>query len=223
MARLPVDEKVMVNVDLIDEAPFNPPGRVLSKRIQKLVTSIEKRGIIMPLTGYYAGKRISLIDGHRRLASARAAGLTEVPMVIRKVRDEQEAKEIYAEVNSTSSKIGGNESLAIWLTEPGAVTESARVKFEQMERVVGRDMIQTVVDNGFSVDVFVHATRLTRYCSPAADGRRANEFTRKAVSWLMESCSSQFARKAMSAGQSPRVLATAINNNKPLIFRVSVS
>ncbi len=73
-----------VLVERIDADETNVRSRM--QGIEELAASIKTHGVIQPLVGTTnADGRVKLIAGHRRLAAARLAGLTHVPIVLREV------------------------------------------------------------------------------------------------------------------------------------------
>jgi len=78
-----------VPIDLIVPNPYNP--RVVTKPDPALVASVRAHGIIEPLVVRPLGDgRYEIVAGERRYRAALEAGLTEVPVVVREV-DDQEA------------------------------------------------------------------------------------------------------------------------------------
>jgi ParB family chromosome partitioning protein len=74
--------------------PFQPRQYFDSERLQELTRAIQSQGIIEPLVvrparqnGGSDGPLFELIAGERRLRAARAAGLDEVPVVVRTLDD----------------------------------------------------------------------------------------------------------------------------------------
>src|SRR3990167_4474596 len=57
--------------------------------LTELTASIKDRGVLQPLIVQEDG---TLVDGHRRLAAAKAAGLKTVPVQIQEVRPEERAE-----------------------------------------------------------------------------------------------------------------------------------
>ena len=77
-------------VEKIGSNPFQPRDQFDDELIQELASSIEKQGIIQPITVRKLGyDQYQLISGERRLRAAKVAGLTEVPCYIRVANDEQ--------------------------------------------------------------------------------------------------------------------------------------
>lgn len=64
----------VVSVDLIEINPFQPRDQFDPEALEELRASIEKLGIIQPLTLRRVGNRYQLISGERRLRAARLLG-----------------------------------------------------------------------------------------------------------------------------------------------------
>jgi ParB/RepB/Spo0J family partition protein len=82
----PRDELRFVALEHIREADaFNPRDRADPDAQAELEASVRARGILVPLqlAPGDAGEGFVVVAGHRRLRAARAAGLTEVPAVVR--------------------------------------------------------------------------------------------------------------------------------------------
>ena len=89
----PVDRvNVVLNiqVDHIRPNPHQPRTEFKEEALEQLSSSIEKHGLIQPVTVRYLGeKRFELISGERRLRATKMAGIDEIPAYIREVNDEQ--------------------------------------------------------------------------------------------------------------------------------------
>ena len=78
-----------VPVDNIRPNPHQPRTEFDEDRLQELADSIDKHGLIQPITVRYIGeKRFELISGERRLRASKLAGIEEIPAYIREVNDE---------------------------------------------------------------------------------------------------------------------------------------
>ena len=84
-----VSANLDISVDSIDANPFQPRTNFDEQSLEELATSIEKLGIVQPLTVRETGfGRYQLIAGERRLRAARMAGLTHVPAYVRTADDQ---------------------------------------------------------------------------------------------------------------------------------------
>jgi ParB/RepB/Spo0J family partition protein len=78
------------------EERFNPRAELERRALERLADSIRLHGVVVPLVVAPADERgrHRLLAGHRRLAAARAVGLTELPVVVREAPDPARALEL---------------------------------------------------------------------------------------------------------------------------------
>ena len=69
-----------VPIDSLRPNPLNPRGTMDAIGLQDLADSIRVQGILQPLLVTLGGV---VVAGHRRLAAARLAGLSSVPVIAR--------------------------------------------------------------------------------------------------------------------------------------------
>src|SRR5579859_6911917 len=74
-------------VDALRPNPLNPRAESHSAGLDELADSIRAQGVLQPLLVTSAGV---VVAGHRRLAAARLAGLSEVPVVVRDMDSAQQ-------------------------------------------------------------------------------------------------------------------------------------
>ncbi len=67
--------------------PANPRGTITKESIAELAESIAAQGVVTPLLVRQLGAGLQVIAGHRRLAAAKVAGLTAVPVIVRPMSD----------------------------------------------------------------------------------------------------------------------------------------
>src|SRR5439155_7077202 len=90
VAALPDDhsEKIwQISLDSITPSPLQPRKEFGTDALSELVESIRQHGIIQPLIVRKVDGRYELIAGERRWRAALAAGLAEVPVIIRTAND----------------------------------------------------------------------------------------------------------------------------------------
>ncbi|CAB4544988.1 MAG: ParB/RepB/Spo0J family partition protein [Actinobacteria bacterium] len=100
VAGVPVDIANLNHIPIRSIAP-NPrqPRTVFDEeKMSELVTSIKEVGVLQPPVVRSIGDgRFELIMGERRLRAAKAAGLTEIPVIIRQTPDDQLLREALLE------------------------------------------------------------------------------------------------------------------------------
>jgi ParB family chromosome partitioning protein len=78
-----------VNIDKI-RLPAQQPRRYFDpEKLSQLVQSVKEHGILQPLLVRAVGGEYELVAGERRLRAAKAAGLTEVPIITKELSDLQ--------------------------------------------------------------------------------------------------------------------------------------
>ncbi len=77
-----------INIDKIEINPFQPRAEFDKEALNELADSIKELGIIQPLTVRESeNNKFQLIAGERRLRAAKIAGLTKIPVFVRKADD----------------------------------------------------------------------------------------------------------------------------------------
>ena len=75
-------------LDLIDPNPRQPRGGFDDEALAELTASIKAVGVLQPIVVRSQGDRWQLVMGERRARAAKAAGLTEIPAIIRTTEDD---------------------------------------------------------------------------------------------------------------------------------------
>jgi ParB family chromosome partitioning protein len=88
-----VDKVLHVPIASVDVNPHQPRRQFTEENLKELVESIKEFGVIQPLVVSKNGDDFELIAGERRLRAAKAAGLNDVPVIIRDA-GEQEKLEV---------------------------------------------------------------------------------------------------------------------------------
>lgn len=79
-----------INIDLIRPGRFQPRMQIDDEHLQELADSIRAQGIIQPIIVREIGlNKYEIIAGERRWRASKLAELTEVPVVIKKITDEE--------------------------------------------------------------------------------------------------------------------------------------
>jgi ParB family transcriptional regulator, chromosome partitioning protein len=78
-----------LKISLIADNAFQPRQKYDEEKINELKESIRQKGILQPILVRKKGTNYEVIAGERRLRAARALNLTEVPVIIKNVSDEE--------------------------------------------------------------------------------------------------------------------------------------
>ena len=85
--------ELMVKISLV-EPNRNQPRKMFDKdSLDELTKTVKQYGVLQPIIVKKIGNRYEIVAGERRWRAAQAAGLSEVPVVVRDY-DDQKAKEI---------------------------------------------------------------------------------------------------------------------------------
>lgn len=81
-----------ISIDKLAPGTYQPRTRFAEQHLRELADSIEKNGIVQPIvvrtSAEYPG-RFEIVAGERRWRAARMAGLTNVPIVVKTISDQQ--------------------------------------------------------------------------------------------------------------------------------------
>ena len=79
-----------LNIRDIDTNPDQPRRSFPEESLRQLAESIRTAGILQPILVVPTGDRYRIVAGERRFRAARIAGLTEVPVIIRDLTEQQQ-------------------------------------------------------------------------------------------------------------------------------------
>lgn len=83
-----------ISLDQIDPNPFQPRRVFDEESIEELKQSIQAQGLLQPVLLRRSGERYQLIVGERRWRAARAAGLQQIPALVRESATDEEMLEL---------------------------------------------------------------------------------------------------------------------------------
>ncbi len=81
-----------IGIEMLEPGPFQPRGPIDPPSLADLINSIRARGVLQPLLARPhpdAGGRYQIIAGERRWRASQAAGLHEVPVLVRDLGDSE--------------------------------------------------------------------------------------------------------------------------------------
>jgi len=83
---------IMCGIEELSPNRFQSRKEFSDQEQKRLVTSIQKNGIIQPIVVRRSGNAYEIIAGERRWRAAQEAGLKEVPVIVRDAEDSQAAE-----------------------------------------------------------------------------------------------------------------------------------
>ncbi|MAZ53261.1 MAG: chromosome partitioning protein ParB [Trueperaceae bacterium] len=88
---LPKVEKGIRKISLqqLNVSPLQPRRTLDNAAISELAASIQRQGVLQPILVREVGTGFEIIAGERRYRAAKRAGLSEVPVIVKKLSDQQ--------------------------------------------------------------------------------------------------------------------------------------
>lgn len=87
---LPEEQRIwLVGVEKIKPNQTQPRKEFDADKLKELASSIKEKGVLQPIIVRRAAQGFEIIAGERRWRAAQAAGLHEIPIIIKKVEDQE--------------------------------------------------------------------------------------------------------------------------------------
>ena len=90
-SKAPSEEVLLIDLRRVDPSPFQPRKHIAEEELRELAASIKSSGILQPILVRRVGDRFELVAGERRWRAAQLAGLTQVPVLVRAITDDDSA------------------------------------------------------------------------------------------------------------------------------------
>lgn len=131
-----------IPVNTIVATPYNPPHRSEDgKKLRALADSIKKYGAIQPIL--ITADR-DLVDGNRRLAAAKLAGLTHVECII--LGPEIDKDEAFGDLNTTSEKITNRGWLYACRHGMRKPPQNIQAQYQELFKLVGTYGVDLMIE-----------------------------------------------------------------------------
>lgn len=189
---------------------LNPPVRIKANaKLQQLMKSIEKLGIIQPLS--ITDKNI-VVDGNRRLACAKLLKLKTVPCIVREFATKREMDELFESINTSMMKI--NSKQEVYIYERGGIISAKTLReIELIKAIGGVSFYKTyIVRKGGSP--YTYALLIILYQRYAETSDRTA--IRRMLRWAANVQGAHPTRMAMQEDVPLESLHKAIKQHKPL-------
>ena len=191
-------------------APFNPPTRTTSAKLEDLLQSVKEFGVIEPVKLSRDGM---LGDGHRRVSCARQAGVMQVPAI----RYDKSIEDLFA-LNGYSMAVNPVGWIQAYVAGNRNVPLTTKRKIENLIEVVGWEGAVKLAAMNVSPHIYSMATMIANYCETDS-----LDFKRRAVWWMVDNRQQFVVRRAIGGGIDPEVLMVAIKKDRPIMQQWKVS
>jgi len=85
------EEVLLADVQKLVPGPYQPRKQMAESELKSLADSIRASGILQPILVRRVGDRLEIIAGERRWRAAQLAGLSQVPVLVRQITDQDSA------------------------------------------------------------------------------------------------------------------------------------
>jgi len=215
-----VSNRSLVEVDIEDLNlnPMNPPERTeTNTAFLTLKRGVRELGVLDVI--HICGDTMTLINGHRRVASARLNGITVVTAYRYDGLTEEERDELFRHLNTTSVAYTGSQKLHTFLN--GGVVDSAFAKSchqiidigDSVERGNGMQFLTTIRNHKKSPTSYVIGVK--EYCKVVGDDSIKTKA--KVLDWMMNVGSAHRIKALIHLKCPSHLLKKAINGRRPVI------
>ena len=210
-------EYVTVNIDELKNNRMNPPERTeTNKQFLVLKKGVRKLGVLQNID--FCGDTMTLINGHRRVKSARENGLKTISGYRYNGLTSIERDILFEHLNSTSVHYGGKQKLFTYL-EGGRVNDEFLDVCRQLETIGERskfkDGTKTLVwirNQKLSPNTYLIA--IDEYCKVVQDKSIGTKV--KVFNWLVDIGKPSRLKDLIRLKCPSHLLERAVNNNKPI-------
>jgi len=190
-----------VAVTELDPNPRNPRRSFHEADLAELTDSVRRHGIVQPILARRVGQRLEIVAGERRWRAAKAAGLADVPVVVREIDDRQSLEIAIienvqrADLDAVEEALGYEQLIAEYGYSQGELAE-----------VLGKS--RSHVANTLRLLKLPESVKLM-----VSDGRLSAGAARTAVS---QDDPESFARRIVEEGHSVRAAETIARGQDPV-------
>ena len=214
-----IKDRVLVEIEITDllSDPNNPPERVETNRaLMQLSKGVSELGVLD--TVHFCGDTMLLINGHRRVESARINGITTVTAYRYDGLTEEERNTIFSHLNSTSLSLSGSQKLHTFLNG-GLVDKVFHNTCRQIidigdhvELGSGMQYLNTIRNKKKSPSTFMIGVH--EYCKVVNDDSMKTKA--KVLNWMLNVGTAHRIKSLISLRCPARLLKKAVENGKPV-------
>lgn len=214
-----VGNRELVEIDITDlrSNPNNPPERVsTNKAFLQLRKGVGELGVLDVI--HFCGDTMILINGHRRVETARLNGIATVTAYRYNGLTEEERDILFRHLNTTSVGLSGSQKLHIFLNGGLVDRDFERTCHELIDigdSVAlgdGMKFLHTIRDNKKSPTSFIIGVH--EYCRVVNDDSAKTKA--KVLNWMLHTGSAHRIKGLISLKCPANLLKRAVNRNKPV-------
>lgn len=85
------EEVILAPIAQLGPSPYQPRKHIAEAELKELAASIGTSGLLQPILARRMGDKLEIVAGERRWRAAQLAGLTQVPVLVRSITDQESA------------------------------------------------------------------------------------------------------------------------------------
>ena len=138
-----------IPIETIIAAPYNPKDRTKDgEKLRKLAQTIIKYGVIQPIV--ITADR-DLVDGHRRLAASKIAGMKTVDCII--LPSHVDKDELFGDLNTNSEKIGGKGWVSAYRHGLRKLPQNEFAKCQELHKMLGNYGLDKLIQHNIGTNI----------------------------------------------------------------------
>ena len=214
-----IGNRMLVDVDIVELNlnPMNPPERTeTNAAFLTLKRGVRELGVLDVV--HFCGDSMTLINGHRRVESARLNGITTVTAYRYDGLTEEERNILFRHLNTTSVAYSGSQKLHTFLN--GGTVDSSFAKAchklidigDSVERGNGMQYLTTIRNHKKSPTSYIIGVK--EYCR--AVGSDSMKTQAKVLDWMINIGSAHRIKALISLKCPAHLLKKAVNGRRPI-------
>ena len=210
-------EHVTVNISDLHSNKMNPPERTeTNKQFLILKKGVKTLGVLSEI--HFCGDSMTLINGHRRVKSAKESGIKTITGYKYSGLTSDERDTLFEHLNSTAVNYGGKQKLFTYL-EGGKVNDEFLDVCKEVEEIGkrskfkdGRETLVWIRNQRLSPNTYLIA--IDEYCKIAQDTSMRTKV--KVFNWLVDIGKPSRLKDLIRLKCPAHLIEKAINNRRPI-------
>ena len=214
-----IGNRILVEVEIeeLNGNPMNPPERVeTNSAFLTLKKGVRELGVLDVV--HFCGDTMTLINGHRRVESARLNGITVVTAYRYDGLTEEERNILFRHLNTTSVSYSGSQKLFTFLN--GGTVDSSFAKAcnelidigDSVQRGNGMQFLTTIRNHKKSPTSYMIGVK--EYCRVVGDDSMRTKA--KVLDWMINVGTAHRIKALISLKCPAHLLKKAVNGRRPI-------
>ena len=203
-----------VRISEIKESKYNPSIRTdrTKKGYKELRNSIEKYGLITPITLGVGKKELLLVAGHRRLNCYKDLGKLTIEANINPKIDDSNYDRMFVAENKYSLPLSAAQETGRYLDGAPDISSDVLKVIKEFEAIGGRNAVKRVVSEGKSTNTYMIGIK--KYTSYIKSKTKRSQ--KQCLYWMFNIGTAYQLKNAMGAFVDANIIKDCVENRKKL-------